>query len=579
MKKYFLLLASAVFAFSITACDQSLLDEPQQGVVAETDFYKTDDDCMQALAGVYSGIFHTHHKFYTKIVALCEMLGDNAYKGSSGYKIDHYHELMLSIFGDDNEDISDVYEAFFTSISRANAVIQYFGEGTSEIQRRAVAEAKVMRSWAYVYLTTMWGTPPIIDHVLTKEDMSQPNATREDLWKFIIKGLDEAISSGALYSKSDVNDKSKVRATLEFAYAVKGKAQVFSGDYAGAKTSLEKVINSKKYALIPGPQLLDLFYTSAGNLSTESVFETNVITTDDNYKTACTNDQWAAYCTPRVDKHKVTSGTYLSNFKTSWGYYNPNIDLIKAMAAHETMDSYRFKTWFFSYEDCLDLGIVEFNESRSSDNKKFIESSTYDTPSTKAPTGIGKDYAAECAGFWTRKNHVSYEDLYEKNYEYCKVNRRYLRYAEVLLLYAEACAQLGETSGPGLDALNEVSERAGAPLYDKLTMDNVKQETRFEMFLENRRFFDLVRWGDAEKVLNNHYNELPVFFGYKPGKTGADLLRDGSNIEDVYEIRWIDVKGLRGGYDHHFRKGKDEVLPFPRTELTNNPALVQNAGW
>ena len=78
--------------------------------------------------------------------------------------------------------------------------------------------------------------------------------------------------------------------------------------------------------------------------STESVFETTVITTNDNYKTA-------------------------------WGYYNPNFNLIKDMAAHESMDSYRFKAWFFSYEDCLELGLVEFNENRSSDNKKFVPKS------------------------------------------------------------------------------------------------------------------------------------------------------------------------------------------------------------
>jgi SusD family. len=109
-------------------------------------------------------------------------------------------------------------------------------------------------------------------------------------------------------------------------------------------------------------------------------------------------------------------------------------------------------------------------------------------------------------------------------------------------------------------------------------MANVKKEKWFEMWGEMTRFFDLVRWGDAETELKDHYTTLPVFFGYKEGKSGADLNADGSNFDQVYNIRYFDVKSYTG-VTYSFQKGKCEYFPFPSTEIANNPELKQNPGW
>ena len=226
------------------------------------------------------------------------------------------------------------------------------------------------------------------------------------------------------------------------------------------------------------------------------------------------------------------------------------------------------------------MGLVEFSSLRQPGDarEKYLASTTMAVPDKDCPNRYDKDYCTATLGFWQRKFTMVPEDMYNKSYDYDKVNRRYFRYAEVLLLYAEACAQLGETSGKGLDALNSIARRAGAPTYDKLTMDNVKKEKWFEMWCEWTRFFDLVRWGDAEKELADHYKTLPVFFGYVPGKTGADLNEDGSNFDEVYNLRYFDVKAYTG-VDYHFTKGKNELLPYPASEIANNPNLVQNPGY
>lgn len=580
MKKYIITIFAALAALTFTSCDQSLLDIPQKGVVSEDDFYKTDDDCMEALAGVYSGIAHSANKrIFTYLYGFLSEMADEVYVCDAGYTLDQQHQYMFFTYDPTASYLTRVYNDMFAVVYRCNLVIDHFKDGTTDTQKMAVAEAKVIRSWMYIYLENMFNTPPIVDHVLkTNDDFRQPNAEPAAVWKWIIETLDEAINSGALKSKSNVNDKTVVRASKEFAIALKGKAQVYSGDYAGAKTTLEQVMNSGKYALIPGDQLGDLFFTSKGNFNSESIFETNTVMTDTNYKDVSVQDNWGAYTPVRVDMFQIKDGSYLKEYSQGWNHYTPTDKFIRAIIANEGMYSNRFKAWIYDYERLQEMGLTEFSTLQDPSRAEFLANSTMAKAEVNCPYGYSKDYCAETVGFWQRKFTVVPEDIFKKNYNYTKVNRRYFRYAEVLLLYAEACAQLGETSGKGLEALNAIAERAGAPTYATLNMDNLKKEKWFEMWGEMSRFFDLVRWGDAEKELGDHYTTLPVFFGYKAGKSGADLNADGSNFDEVYELRYFDVQA-KAGVKYGFKKGHSEYFPFPSSELANNPNLKQSPGW
>ena len=580
MKKYIIPIVAVLVALTAVSCDPSRLDIPQKGVIGEDDFYQTDEDCREALAGVYSGILHSAEKrLYTYLYTFLAELADEVYVCDAGYAIDQLHSYMFYTYDPTVSYLSRVYNDMFAVIYRCNLVIDHFSDGTSDTMKNAVAEAKVIRSWMYIYLVSMFNTPPIIDHVLkTNDEFRQPNGDPAEIWKWIIKTLDEAIESGALDSKDDVSDKSKVRATLEFALALKGKAQVYTGDYAGAKTTLMQVIESKKYALIPGSQLGELFFTSKGNHNCESIFETNTVVTESNYKTVTAADNWGAYTPIRVDKFMIRDGSYLKEYNAGWNHYTPTDKFLRALIANEGIHSNRFRAWLYSYEELQEMGLVEFSTLQDPNRKAYLASSSMSTPDKECPHGYAADYCAETDGFWQRKFTVVPEDIINKNYNYTTVNRRYFRYAEVLLLYAEACAQLGETSGKGLEYLNMIAERAGAPTYTTLNMANLKKEKWFEMWGEMTRFFDLVRWGDAETELNDHYTTLPVFFGYKEGKSGADLNADGSNFDQVYDIRYFDVQGFTG-VKYSFQKGKCEYFPFPASEIANNPELRQNPGW
>lgn len=576
MNKIHIVFLTVIAAMTLVSCNQRRLDIPQKGVYAEEDFYKTDSDCEQALAAIYVDI-RTIFMYYHFCVT--ELPGDDCYKGASGYKLDDCHTLMLSLFDDTHGYIRREFQKLYSIVYRANLVIDNFEGKESEVMRQAVAEAKTLRSWAYIYLIQLWGNPPIVDHVLrTSAEFQQPNADTDKLWEFVISSLDSAIESDAMQTKRDVTDKGAVRATREFAMALKGKAQVLSGDYAGAKETLWKVIDSGKYELIPSEQLAELFFSSKGNHNCESIFETNIVMDEENYKKVASSDEWYSYCAPRVDKLPLISGSFLRKYVDGWQYFQPTYSFLTDIIANEGTQSYRFKAWFYSYEDMQELGLVSFNSQRTSRTQELLDQMPADQPNPDLDTNTSKDHTGEMCGFWHRKLLMGPEEIFNGNASCDGVDRRYFRYAEVLLLYAEACAQLGETDGDGLVALNEIAKRAGAPTYSSLSMDNVKKEKRYEMWGEGTRYFDLVRWGDAAEALAEHWNVLPVFYGYQDGKSADDIDSDGRNIFSVYEVRLFDLKKFTGT-SYNFEAGKHELMPYPGTELANNALLKQNPGW
>ncbi|HCZ21934.1 MAG TPA: RagB/SusD family nutrient uptake outer membrane protein, partial [Rikenellaceae bacterium] len=97
-----------------------------------------------------------------------------------------------------------------------------------------------------------------------------------------------------------------------------------------------------------------------------------------------------------------------------------------------------------------------------------------------------------------------------------------------------------------------------------LTKDEVKNEKRFELYLEGSRFFDLVRWGDAATVLANNGKSVP---------TAYDKINEGSATHEL-EIRWASYNKNYG-----FKAGKNENVPYPFSETSVNPNIKQNVGW
>ena len=170
-----------------------------------------------------------------------------------------------------------------------------------------------------------------------------------------------------------------------------------------------------------------------------------------------------------------------------------------------------------------------------------------------------------CVGYWNATCLMYNDDLYTDtggNF-YSRANNPIIRYAEVLLMYAEAqFLANGDSDKSGLAALNQVRERSKLAPLAALDMQAIIDERRAELFCENERWFDIIRWKIADKVLANAGTHRYTFFGYKPGTTEY----------------WIDdnefSKGEGKGWDDKYWN-----LPYGDNQLTANPNLVQHPGW
>ncbi len=523
MKKIFIAITVLLAAVTFTSCNQDLLNIQQKGAVGQEDFYKTDDDAVAAIAAVYAQMnsYFYNFKFFSNLPS------DNIYCGG-GSRGDNDQWAQLNEFRTHSQtgSLSSYYRGAYNVIFKCNLLINNM-EPNTEITKRAIAEARFFRAWAHMVLTEYWGTPPLITEVLTGAEKPE-NTPKDELWKFIKEEFQAA--STALPSKKNKNDKESVcRVTKETALAYLGKAQVLSGDYAGAKTTLKQVINSNLYDLVPGEQYDDLF-SKEGDLCEEVVLSLH---TTENGTNTYSGDMLYLMWGWRADHLTSLPNGFYNN---SWGFMNPTKAFFEAFQAHDGPDSYRIRASVASAEQVLQMDF---------------------TGKPKFQT-VNPLHGNE--GYFDMKFRYRDQNAVKARGGYAYVNDRLLmRYSEVLLLYAEACAQAGD-DGSGLAALNKVQARAGAPLTS-LTLQNVKDEKRFELYLEGCRFVDLVRWGDAATALAGHYENVPEF------------ALDENGVGTVY---W---RPYNTGKTFGFKAGKNELYPFPYSELQVNENLQQNPGY
>lgn len=561
MKKILYIAFAIIAACTFSSCSQDLLEIPQKGVVAWDDFYDNSPESAQSAA---IAVYQSAGQMYTTGVGFGAGVGwciapsmfvltnapsDDTYYGS-GNKGDHVFGLEINEYRDSFSSTSDVigqnYLICYQLIRNCNLVIENF-TGTDAVSRQAVADARFFRALAHLHLATYWGDPVLVETTLNGSERPE-NTPHADVLQFCINEFDAA--SKDLPSKSGLNDKTlAIRPTKEAAIAFKGKAQIFAGDYAGAKTSLKSVISSGKYALVPGNKLIDLF-AMAGDACEEKILDLNFVDKPGVSLTGKAHFQKNFSCWWR--DLKAMPSTLIQEI--GWGGGgNPSLSFVEAIVANEG-DSPRRKAWIRSYEEV----IADFDYDA-------LPGATADQKLHSDKVGLSSaSYFGNC-GWFSLKFAPRRSDLVANSTTNTQENQTVMRYAEVLLLYAEACAQTGDSDG--LQYLNMIAERAGAPTYSSLTMDNVKKEKRFEMYLEGTRFADLVRWGDAPSVLGEQGKYVPSFVDNfaTTGIHKAELVNDPviTNYNTVYG----------------FKAGKNEVMPFPFSEVQKNENIKQNPGW
>lgn len=521
LTKISMYLASLCFMGLATGCTDEL-EIDQHGVLNYDVFYQTDGDAQAATAAIY---LEMRPLAYNYLIAKNCLTDDFWAAGGSRNDNAGFEQLNEFTFTPDQDLIESMFTSYYKIIYKANVVLGHVS-GDSETIKRCLSEAKVLRAFANFELTTMWGNPPVVDHELTPSEYNCPNGSTEELWKLIESDLIEAIESGALKSKKDLNDKETWQVTKEYAQALLGKAYLWQGKNAEAAEMLDVVINSGKYALYDGAYEDVIQFCAKNNC--ESLFETNRV--DDSNNTFDNWDFCGAMVRWRLDVMETTP-EFNAVFGTSqnYGFMAPTKSLYDDFVKVEGENGYRLNQTIKTYDQMKQIGM-----SLKSGNVAINE------------------------GYFMWKWRVGIDATPSTGYGFCYTNNfRWMRLAEVYLLAAEAHLAAGNQAKCD-EYMNKIRTRAQAPTQSGYTLGDIQIEKRLELCGESVRFQDMLRWGIAYDRMKNQ------------GENNPQLQSNG-------EVNYVVYNNDKTKYG--FKKGKHELLPYPETEIKLNSAIKQNPGW
>lgn len=527
MKTSYKLIALFAGLLVLSSCSQKLLDIPQLGVQSEANSYITDDDCDAATATIYrnwrhawSGKGDEGDSYYCNLLWFKTLMSDEALAPGHAAQQD-ISNLCIT---DANPWLAAIYRFLYQTVYAANIVLDKF-KPESETKIRDIAEAKFFRALSYYELITLWDRVPLIDHVMTPENNYQcAPATQEELWAFVVKDLTEAIESGALSHKKNKDDKDMGRITEEAAYAVRGKVYLTIKEFTKARSDFDKVIKSQLYGLIDN--MGDLYHTEANGCK-EYIFE-NIRHWDSS--NLYDQDGWQGL----EDNWLFTYGMdapddapyKFVNFM-GWGTVNPTKKLYDAFIAEEGSSSSRRKASVLGLEDLPALQVTINSTLNWTGNEGYFRFKWL----------VNRD--DERFDAWTGRLN----------------NTPCMRYADVLLMMAEACVRDGESAD---EYINEVRTRSGLTPLSGATIADVKKERLLELCFEATRWQDLKRWeefeGDMHTELADKGKKIPTLYGHADGSA---------------TVTYVDNPNPAAGW-----QPSDIRLPYPLVEIQTNKLIT-----
>ncbi|MEE4178734.1 MAG: RagB/SusD family nutrient uptake outer membrane protein [Bacteroides sp.] len=488
------ILTILTFILLLTGC-KKFLDVSPQGQLTQEDFPKTPEDALLATNAAYTSLREWYYN--SGGYPILDIMSDDSHKGSNPND-------QLSTVGpyDDfthtptQDGLDRWWNQLYVGVKRANVVVEYVPDISMDegLKTRYIAEARFIRGLVYFDMVRAWSGVPLV--TTTTPEQNLPRAAEEEIFQQVISDL--AFAAANLPEKSGYGSADQGRATKGAAKSMLARVYLFRKDFVNAELYAMEVINSMEYGL--EPVFVDANGVN-GNNGIESVFEIGALQVEG---TESGGNQYANTQGVRGTPNR------------GWGFSRPSLDLRNSFEPGDP----RLKGTIIDLGDVIDdveiLGDGSTPDEVFDDQGNLIEVECYNRKVWVPGTNV-----------LTQWGH----------------HRRIIRYADVLLMAAEA---LNENGNPGeaLGYLNMVRARAregnNEILPDITTLDQgelrdlILEERRHELALEGHRFWDLVRTGKAPEIL---------------GPLG-------------------------------YIQGKHELLPIPQTEIDiSKGTLSQNPMW
>ncbi len=475
---------------SFASCEKSFLVKNPPDKLPETGFINSPERALAGVNATYISLAseYMHGRDNNGLRMFDPPTGDVFYAGL-GQSFNRYSYTAS------DDMLLKFYSGCYEGIRRANLVIQNTpGLAMNEILKaRYIGEAKFLRALYYWYLTTLWGEVPLITETVAEpKDVLIEKSAVSVINAVIIQDLKDAIQSLPLVTEYSATDKG--RATKGAAQALLGKVYLYAKDYTQAESMLGQVISSKNYALMNNFE--EVWNRNFEN-NKESIFEVQFADRNSGSSTPVGNN----------DKH------YWVNIAGGVGEYLPTQKLFDAFEPNDP----RLNFTMFNYEGQPFAPQLSTSSLNLNVFKKSWSSTGYGVRKGLVPMVLPNGLSADATNF------------------------PIIRYADVLLMYAEAANEVGKPEA-ARDAINQVRQRPTVnmpPLTalnagtKQLIFEAIVRERRVELAFEQHRFNDLKRWGLAVRELG--------YLGYQ--------------------------------------ESRHRYFPLPQSEIDVNPNLKQLSGW
>lgn len=572
MKKILYSVLTVLALVGMTSCSDFLDDQKPQGVL-DSDMVKDPSNVDNLVISAYA-VFTTAEDINSSFSMWnFDVRSDDAYKGGNGTSDgDVFHQLEIEQgVLTTNWNINDMWVRLYNCISRVNSAISVLETTSDSYQLKAqrLGEMKFLRAYAHFLLKRLYKNIPfIMDANLKQEDyntLSNTEFNNDEGWQQIINDVEYA------YNVLPVKQTDKGRPSKAAAAAFLTKAYLYKA-YRQDDAASNQVTSINREDLLKVIEYSNPDIYSAGGFDLEPDFHNN-FRPETQYENGV-ESIWAM-------QYSINDGTKYGNLNWSYGLIVPNIpgvtdggcDFYKP--SQNLVNAYRTDADGHPFIDTFNN--KDYDLTQDADPRLFLTVGL-----TGLPYEFNSKYMMDASSTWSRSNglygyYVTLKQNVDPDCGYLvkgswwgtPMNRIVFRYADVLLERAEAYAQLNET-GEAIKLVNKIRLRAkqstgmianypsdygvkfnistyNGSYSQEDALKIVKMERRLEMGMESERFFDLVRWGEAEKVLNKYFAE---------------------------ETNNCSIYG-----DAHFTADKNEYLPIPFSQVAASDGhYTQNIG-
>ena len=584
MKKYIYMLYVVLIALATSSCDDFINVNPS--AIIDEDYAFSEPEKM--VTSAYAMLGDDYHNYPFNLWPYGDVRSDDAYKGGGSTGDTDYHALdIFSSMTSTKPSLSDqIWYRLYVAISRCNKALislEDYGEAKlgAELTKERRAEVLFLRAHFYFKLLMLYKHVPWIDEKVVRNNLHEKTGnhefTYEELMGKLIKDLEESYNTLDTYPK----DKARVSKTaaacyiakiaLDLAYEQNKEHQVIGMN----KDYLQKVIDYTDFVIGQANKygyandFGEVFMPDKRN-GVESIFAVQH-SLDDN--TVFGRANWG----------NILNAPW-KLFACGWDFHKPSQNLVNAFKTKDGLPM------FDTFNDDIWYPVADNVSDQKCDPRLFH---------TVAMVGFPYKYDTEVIYTYLNNRTPNTYGYYSSLKENVPVNSPYhtykgswqainqndyvFRYADVMLMRAEALIELGKQD-LALPIINKIRNRAkqSIDMYIPYAKDYceiveypsfpsqefarkaLRWERRLEMAMESSRFFDLRRWGIAAETLNAFFEkEKDSKFTYTNDK--------GQTVTQTYVQYYKDA---------HFTKGVNEYMPIPNKQMNYIPNLYeQNPGY